>query len=71
MAVGTPHRLHRLCAAGALRLQALTLLIIDTKPDVKGSTIFDQAPLRDSLVAWYRELLHPLVVSGQVKICFV
>lgn len=71
VAVGTPHRLHRLCAAGALRLQSLALLIIDTKPDVKGATIFDQAPLRDSLVAWYRETLHALVVSGQVKICFV
>ena len=71
VAVGTPHRLHRLCAAGALNLKSMTLLLIDTKPDVKGATIFDQAPLRDSLVAFYRESLHPLVKSGQVKICFV
>jgi len=70
VAVGTPHRLHRLCAAGALKLDALQLLIIDTSTDVKGLTLFDQRDLRDSFVAWYRESLHGLVVGGQAKLCF-
>jgi hypothetical protein len=36
VAVGTPHRLHRLSALGALKLDQLALLIIDMEPDVKG-----------------------------------
>jgi hypothetical protein len=71
VAVGTPHRLHRLCAIGALKLSHAALLVIDTSPDVKGQTIFDQKDLRGSLMSWYKEALHALVVSGQIKLCIL
>ena len=70
VAVGTPHRLHRLCASGGLKLDSLALLIIDMKPNVKGATIFDQKQLSYSLATWYREHIHVRVAANQVKICF-
>lgn len=71
VAVGTPHRLHRLCASGGLKLDRLALFLIDLKPNVKGETLFDQKQIRDSLAAMYREHVHTLVNESKVKICFV
>ena len=71
IAVGTPHRLHRLCAAGCLKLSELKLVVFDSHPDVKGCTLFDQKQQRDSLVAWYKGSLHDLVVQGRVKLCIL
>lgn len=69
VAVGTPNRLLKLCEYGALRLNRLTLFLIDMKADGKNFTILSLSDVQADL----RTLLETFIVPerSHLKIALV
>jgi hypothetical protein len=63
LAVGTPHRLSALLAAGALSLARARLVVLDARRDVKGFTLIDHPNLRDDFATLLRDHLHARLVA--------
>jgi len=70
VAVGTPARLDKLCALGALSLSRLTLLVIDCSRDVKQRSLLDIPETRRDLWALWRAHLGA-VVARQCRVALV
>ena len=63
LAVGTPHRLSALLAAGALSLARARLVVLDARRDVKGFSLLDHPNLKDDFAALLRDHLHARLVA--------
>lgn len=64
IAVGTPHRLNRLCDIGALSLSSCALVLFDCHPDQKGYSILDAFATKEDAFTFYKQHLHERVHAG-------
>jgi hypothetical protein len=66
--VGTPARLDKLLALGALSLSRLKLLVIDCSRDMKKRTLLDIPETRRDLWALWRLHLAPKIAAGELRV---
>lgn len=66
--VGTPARLDKLVALGALSLARLQLLVIDCSRDLKKRSLLDIPETRRDLWALWRSHLAEKVTTSQLRV---
>lgn len=72
IAVGTPNRVLKLCNVGSLNFSGTALLIIDTRKDEKGRSLFEQKDICRDFFKLYEKycVQHVVGENASLKICF-
>ncbi|BBG93517.1 hypothetical protein Prudu_001550 [Prunus dulcis] len=68
IASGTPNRIKKLIDIEALGLSRLSVIVLDTHPDVKGYSLFTLPQVRDEFWDLYKSYFHDRLLQGSLRL---